>query len=853
MVATLALLAVYPFDRNATSHVSDAAPLLDPTRPISRISRDGFTLQYWTEKPCETKIELRRGDIPRTAFGHKPDGAVKAIVIDPGLVSWHRIELKGLEPGKRYFYRLWNPGAEPTAVETTWGAADGWQREYAVSTQAPKGSKTIIRIPVKVLLMPNVVNVESAYADPDNPAPMPPKMTDAQIQKMKDEYAVSARVLWVASGMRVWVDYQIVVDDRVQRWGPEPAKAKGEYKDLPVCRSYAGQDFAAPGGGGWTIVDVNDPTTVHTDPIVEAKPFSGQIEEAFPQKWSFRTRKWDYYTSGGGTFGVDSFPRGTPGRSQYLGGGDTAWLATHEFHHDLESHGEFSLANREDDRVVFDHPAPRHRTTKGDGSVDEVAWTTNGRHGEHWDVIATWDRQLTDAQWLRMYFGYTETVRDADQDGFPDDDPRLPLDEKRFGSSPKKAQTDGELNDLAKAMESNWAPGPLQSSWTKPSFQGVVPKAADPDTDGDGIPDSEDPYPLYPATPFIPVLNPVVDGNPGEWKDVPIAGQFDRGGIRFSFRQAHNDYGYYGLYEIHGTWSRIDGTFDGEGEGVYSGKGVLGFQTLNGDIAPGTPSPTGPLVDIKPQFSGAPGLKIAARKTPDGGMTIEFKMPNRGESPWYWTGGGQEIGVALNVWDRQGHGYSVWEPYRLFYARMLESVGKQPLPDNPPAELQPGPGVQILHPGDAQVAVQGGWKVDGNVWKHSGDESPLLISGLKATSFDILAVVEAKSDGILGAFTKNNKVSAGEGYIGFVGGYSNTATRLRLFGNEVGNSGAAMTPGPHTIQLTRRNGEVWLLVDGKPVVFSPDSNTKAVFDRLAVLGGYDGEQVVREIRIRIGG
>lgn len=852
ITATLALLAIYPHDANATYHASDAAPLLDPMRPVSRISRDSFTLQYWTAKPCETKIEIRRGDLPRTAFGHKPDGATKVVAGNPGSASWHRIEIKGLEAGKRYFYRIWDPGTEPTATEKNWGAADGWQREYAVSTQAPKGSKTIIRIPVKVLLMPNVVNVESAYADPDNPAPMPPKMTDTQIQRMKDEYAVSSRLLWVASGMRLWVDYQIVVDDRIQRWGPEPPKASGDYKGLPVCRSYPGKDYDGPGGGTWTIVDVNDPTTVHSEPIVEPKPFSGQIEQAFPQKWSFRTQKWDYYASGGGTFGVDSFPQGTPGRSQYLGGSDTAWLATHEFHHDLESHGQFSLSNREDDRIVFDHPAPRHRTIKGDGSVDEVAWTTNGRHGEHWDVIATWDRQLTDAQWLRMYFGYTETVKDADQDGFPDDDPRLPLDEKRFGSSKKKSKTDGELNDLAKAMLSNWAPGPLQSSWTKPAFQGIAPKPTNPDSDGDGIPDAEDPYPLYPGAPFIPVLTPTIDGNPQEWANVPIAGEFDKGGINFSFRQAHDENGYYGLYTIKGNWSRIDGTFDGEGEGVYSGKGVLGFQTINGDIAPGTPSPTGSIVDTNPQFGGAPGLQIAAQKTGEV-MTIEFKMPNRGTSPWYWTGGGQEIGAAINVWDKENHGYSVWEPYRLFYARMLEPIGVQPLPGNPPAEIAAGPGVQVYHPGDPRITLQGGWTVDNGTWKHTGDESPLLISGLKATNFDLLAVIEAKTDAILGGFTKANKPEAGQGYIGFVGGYNNTITRLRIFGNEVGDSSRMLSPGAHTVQLTRRNGEVWLLLDGKPAAFATDPNPKAVIDRLAVLGGYGGAQVVREIRIRTGG
>lgn len=850
MILFLAALALYPTDGNATYHASDATPALDPMRQVTRVAKDGFSLQYWTPTTCETKVEIRQGEFPRTAFGHRPDGTPQVVLGAAGKTGWHRIEVKGLQPGKRYFYRIWDPGATPTSVEKNWGAGGGWRREYAVSTLAPRGRKTIIRVPVKVLLMPNVVNLESGAADPNGPAPLPPKLTDAELAKIREEYAVSAREFWVSSGMRLWVDYQIVVDDRMQRWGPEPADAPLGYKGLPVCRSYAGQDFAAPGGGTWTYVDMKHPETVHTEPIVEERPYSGQIEQAFPRKWNSFTKRWEFYNSGGGTYGVDAWPQGTPGRSQYLGGGDTAWLATHEFHHDLESHGEFSLGNREDDRIVFDHPSPRRRVIKADGSVDEQTWTTNGRHGEHWDLIAYWDRRLTDAQWLRMYFGYTETVRDADEDGFPDDDPRLPLDERRFGSSAGRKQTDGEMGDLAKAMLSNWIPGPLQSTWTKPAFQDVIPDPKKADTDGDGIPDAEDPYPLFPNEPVIVDLSPAIDGDAAEWRDVPVAGSFERDGVRFTFKQAHDEMGYYGLYEVHGPWTRIDGTFDGEGEGVYSGKGILGFQTLRNEPRPGSASPNLPLVDTKPTFGGAPGLRIAARRLADGGMTIEFRLPNRGEGPWYWTRGGQEIGVALNVWDGQGRGYAVWEPYHLFYARMVEPTGVEPLPGNPPAELIDGPGVQIFHPGDPGLKLEGGWRVEGGAWRHSGEESPLYLSGLKATSFDLVAVIEAKSDAILGAFTKANKMNAGEGYVGFVGGYGNTVTRLRTFGNERGDSTVVMTPGRHTVQLTRRNGEVWLLVDGKPAVFATDPNPKAVVDRLGVLGGYGGDQIVHEVRVR---
>ncbi|MGV3617368.1 MAG: fibronectin type III domain-containing protein [Fimbriimonas sp.] len=870
MIGTLiGLSLLLPRDPNATYHGSDASPALDPLRPVTRVARDSFTLQYFTRTPAATIVEVREGEIPQAAYtgGPKPDrwGKVRIVTNPAGEIvgtprilttlaegrvflgpsgkrTLHHVTVTGLRPGRRYFYRIYDPGANPTDAERRWGASKPWRREFAVSTQAATGSKTILHLPVKVILMPNVVNVESAYADPANPAPMPPKMSEAEIAKLRAEYATSARVLWMASGMRLWVDYQIQVDDRWQRWGPEPPAASGPYRGLPASRSYSGRDFDAPGGGAFTIFDPRNPTKANRDPIVEARPFSSQVEQAFPRRWNPSARRWDFYTSGGGTFGIDSFPEGTPARSQYLGGGDTAWLATHEFHHQMESLGAFSLGNREDDRIVFDHPAPRRRTVKSDGSADETTWTTNGRHGEHWDVIAFWDRQLSDAQWLRMFFGYTTTAKDADGDGFPDSDPRLPLDERRFGSSSLKPATDGALGDLAKAMQSNWAPGPLQATWTKPPNQAVRPHPTKSDTDGDGIADRDDAYPLYPWAPLIMPQHATIDGDMREWASVAPSAAFDKGGIRFTFKQTHDDAGYYGYYEVHGPWRRIEGTFDGEGKGVYSGEGVLGFHA--------TQEPDG-RISTRPTFGGAPGLSLRSTSLPNGGTAIEFRLPNRGEGPWFWERGGREIGVSLNVWDESGRGYSAYEPYRLFYARMVEAYGEVPMPTNPPpAPAEGGAGVTVYRPGASAVQAQGGWRVDDGAWRHSGDESALVISGLQAKDFDLFAIVEAKADAILGAFTPGIAMNAGQGYIGFVGGYSNTVTRMRVFGQEKGDASVVMTPGRHTIQMSRRAGELWLLVDGKPVIYTTDPNPKAIVDRLAVLGGYGGAQVVHEIRIR---
>lgn len=846
MLALLAAVALHPGNPVTPKlHQSDAAPLEDPLRPVTRITPTSVTLRWFTQTATETRVEWREGDIPRTAFrGNNPERRYAFRIINgpAGTRTVHTLTIDGLKPATRYYYRIWDPGAKPTRREANWGAGGGYRREFAVSTQAPRGSKAIIHLPVKVLLMPNVVDVHSAYADPANPAPFPPKATPEQIQKMKDEFAISSRFFWVNSGMRFWVDYEFYIDERFQRWNPEPAQASGPFKGLPVSRSYAGEDYKQPGGGAHTIVDTEDPLRVTNTPVVEAFPYSNQVEVAWLQRWNPTRKRWEYSNSGGGTFGVDSFPQGFPSRSQFLGGGDAAWLATHEVHHGFESLGTFSLSDREDERIVFNHYAPRRRVQKAEGQVEEQAWTTSGPHGEHWDGMAYWDRTLSDAQWLRLYFGRTIAVRDADQDGVPDDDPRLPLDEKRFGSSPRRAMTDGRLNDLQKIMLSTWVPGPLQSSWIKPPFQAILPKPTDPDSDGDGLNDDVDPQPLYPYEPVIVNLHPQLDGDGAEWTGVPVAGTMRRGGIDFSWKQAKDEAGYYGLLRLQGPWRRIAVTLDGEGYGVYSGVGVQGFELTRNDANE---------VTVRPAFAGVPGMKHRARTV--GGVTVvEFSLPNRGEGLWYWTGGGREITAYLNIFDVDGRGYSVYEPYRGFRARMLESIGVPPVPPGAPQELAAGPGVIVLRPGSAP-GLSGTWPVANGVWRNSDVEGPMVIRGLNALEFDLYAEIEAKSDGILGAFLPGTRsLDAGQDYIAFVGGYANRHTRLRLFGTEAGDDDTVMLPsGFRRIQLSRREGAVWLLVDGKAVAWATDPSPKAIIDRLAVLGGYGGAQRVREIRYRV--
>ncbi|HVT12290.1 MAG TPA: hypothetical protein VHE55_08480 [Fimbriimonadaceae bacterium] len=840
MLAALAVASLLQIEPSAKLHQSDVAPLEDAMRPIREITRDSFTIQYFTSKPCMTRLEYRQDDLPMIAFGRKTPVKWETEESKDAPTTWHVLTVTGLQAGKRYYYRVYDPGLVPTATEKNFGASDGYDREFAVSTEAPRGQKTIIHLPVKVLLMPNVINVLSAYGERLNPAPEPPPLTPDEIKKIEEEYAISSRFFWINSGMRLWVDYQFFVDDRWQRWGVEPDTATGLYKGLPMCRSYPGKDYADPGGGDFTILDTTDIAKTNQDPVIEAKPYSGQIEQAFVRRWNPNAKRWEFYNSGGGTYGVEQFPQGIPGRSQFLGGGDTAWLATHEFHHDLESHGQYSLSDREDERVVFNHYAPRSRT-----GADARDWTSSGPHGEHWDGMAYWDRQLTDAQWLRFYFGYTETVKDGDGDGVPDNDPRLPLDEKRFGSNPGKLSTDGQVTDMEKALESTWVPAPLQPTWIKTGFQSPIP---DPKR-----PDKGSPYPLYPFEPFIYPMHAVVDGSASEWSGIPLAGHVTGpGGTDMTFRQAHDEAGYYGVFTLKGPWKHVDAIFDGEGQGVYSGVGVTSFQIVNLGASEGIEAgPDVGVVDVNITPFKAPGLKWKASKKGDT-TTFEFSFPNRANGLWYWTGGGHEIGSEINVWDDQGRGFSMGEPYHVFYARMLEPHGKTPMPPNAPAEIEPGPGVDVYRPGDPKLKLSGTWVKQGEALAYTGGEpeGSVYVDLPKTDDFDLAAVIEADSDAIVGAFAANQKVNAGTGYIGFVGGYGNTVTRMRINGKEAGDEEVKMTPGRHTIQFSRHGGDLWLLVDGKPVIWASDPTPQTQITKVAILGGYGGHQKLYEVRVK---
>ena len=160
-----------------------------------------------------------------------------------------------------------------------------------MATLAPVGRKTIVRIPVKVLLMLNAVNVDSAHNESGLIAELPERMTEGEVAFMKGEMEKAALFFWVNSGMRLWIDFKFFIDDRWQRWGNQPPNAHPFFNNWPVSRGYAGVDFAAPGGGAFNIIDTKDPLRENKDPVQEETPYAGQIEITFVRRWDTAAKK----------------------------------------------------------------------------------------------------------------------------------------------------------------------------------------------------------------------------------------------------------------------------------------------------------------------------------------------------------------------------------------------------------------------------------------------------------------------------------------------------------------------------------------------------------------------------------
>jgi hypothetical protein len=581
------------------------------------------------------RLLLREGPSPeRTPGLERPWDAPDVRTIEPAhqIQSSHKLTVSDLKPGTRYYYRVACPSLRSIP-------AAGWSREYAFATTAPEGQTAFLRIPVKILLLANVLHLDAVTQDSPFPEPMP----EAEVELYRAAFRETQRFYWCNSRMKYWLDFDLYVDPTFTRAGRDRKDLPERYGKLPKARpDESFRRLVAAAGREKTI-------------------YVGQVVCTAERRWRADTKQWAYQGSGGGTYGVD-WPQ--PGRSHFLGGSDVAWLLCHEYKHQFESQFNASGLDSEDDRSIFCHFSPQYAGWK---------WCTAYDHGEHWDGIAYDLRHLTPVQYTRNLYGEWTTARDTDGDGIPDDDPRLPLDEKRFGSSPRRGDTDGDgLDDLSEVLASTWVTALNAALRQRVTGKWARPDPTRPDSDGDGLRDRDDPYPLYPFRPRIPRGTANVDGRLDEWGAKPMYWH-DHAGVKLQgWARWDDDYLYY-AFTVRGPYRKLTLVVDQDADGFY-----VGGDNVYAEFVPtpdGGPQKANvrmhfcnlgrwPWFDNKHEFVKPDVFPFASARA-DGADVLEFALP-RNEMCGLSLRRGETVGMALYIGIPDKGAISLFEPWSLF-------------------------------------------------------------------------------------------------------------------------------------------------------------------------------------------
>ncbi|MFQ5810823.1 MAG: hypothetical protein ACE5JM_14500, partial [Armatimonadota bacterium] len=512
------------------------------------------------------------------------------------------------------------------------------------------GEMSFIRMPVMILLLANVVAPENIAADTPPPAPMPAEDVE---RYYREPFKETQRFYWANSSMRYWIDFDLYVDEAMYRKGEPPEGAPPWYTDLPQVVAARSIKKVIEAAG-------------------EEKLYCGRVTCEAVRRWAPATKTWSYQGSGGGARGIDNWPQ--PGATQFLGGSDVAWLFTHEFKHQVESQYTTSGLVREDDRNWFCHFSPKH----DDPNTDKIEWQwdTAADHGEHWDGIAWQMRHMTRDQYMRNCWGELLTAADRDGDGIPDRAPELPLDEHRLGSSPDRADTDGDgVGDMQEVLASTWVTAMNTPIRQRAAVPYIHPGLTRADSDGDGVPDRRDPYPIYPYKPEIPRASVTVDGDASDWekcqvitfrrRDLGPAGE----DVDITVRAAWDgDWLQYCL-EVNSPHAGISLVTDNDADGYYVGNDNLYVQI----------APDGALASVRmhlcndnrwPHFDNEhevlePEELRYASRTDDERQTIEMALPKRPDIGLNLRPG-ERIGLMVYVRLPSHSLVSVFEPYSIF-------------------------------------------------------------------------------------------------------------------------------------------------------------------------------------------
>lgn len=415
-----------------------------PTRPQIVATQTEATVTWETPFPTETLLEFRPAN-----------EQIWQQVKLSGKRTRHRVLLRNLKPATAYRLRILLPNCHEIS-DLQSPAPNAFSFEFAFATEPPKGKTMFLRVPVAVLVYADVVNVDSLTPD----APSAPPIDRAYLDYLRREVEMAQLFYWCNSHMKLWPDCDwFIVTKRITVGKNEPPQ-KDWRRDLEALLKLRGRSL---------------------------DEYPAVVEITCERVWNSKAKRYEFAPSGGGTYGADM----RPGSSHFLGGHDPAWLFVHEFHHQLDS--QFHESGYPE--YPFNHFA-----ITPDGFADNFGEHYNGNA---W-ILRNWHNGNL-SLWFVNKFGHVVVADDADEDGIPDDCPAVPLDEKRFGSNPLLKDTDADgLTDLDEVLAFTWVWEMLVwPTEINARAKYVLPNPTNPDNDGDGIVDGNDPLPIYACKPII--------------------------------------------------------------------------------------------------------------------------------------------------------------------------------------------------------------------------------------------------------------------------------------------------------------------------------------------------------------
>ncbi|HET6202004.1 MAG TPA: hypothetical protein VFI25_04280 [Planctomycetota bacterium] len=562
----------------AVDRVGDRLLLLDSEpgsdEPVASYAESGAVRIEW-KTPFPAPTDLRYEKAGRE--GLAPAGHYAGEGSNASPTTRHLVRLAGLEPLARYRARIRAPlpTIPPAGEETT--------IEFLAPPAA--GSWMFARLPVLVLFLPNVVETAKGADALPSPPPLPPEAVEAVRREIRN----GVLFYWRNSGMRLLVDAEVLVVE----------------------------DFLPPGALAENRQANGTPSASE---IAKVATRAGRSLERYAGVCLIQgLRAWDggthEYRLVGGASGLTAPLPGGPGLSWWFappGPGGNAWLFVHEFHHQIAS--LFEAAG------IPDYPSNHFSPTTNSAA----------RFGEHYDGNAWILRGRPAAQWFALRGTSAATTADRDEDGLPDEDPRLPLDEKRFGSDPAKPDTDGDgASDLAEAMFVRGSEaGGAGESWASGAPR---PDPRKPDADGDGLPDGADPYPLYALPASIPASTVALDGKIGANEYARVVAMEDED-LRAAVHAAYDAGALRLAFELDRP-AKVEVRLDARDDGWYVGR--------DNWIVAVDPSAPGAPVSVSILDAAEPGrwpfedrdlvkseeIARAVSRTEGGGLALELALP----------------------------------------------------------------------------------------------------------------------------------------------------------------------------------------------------------------------------------